>query len=415
MFTDNDASAASGKPRKQYARMIEAIARGEYRHVIVWSNDRLHRRFDDVVEFAALVEKYRVTVETVTAGQLDFDLASERSTMTYISSVLAAQEVARRKARINEKHRELAEAGKVAGGGKRGFGYEEGHQIIREDEAQVVREVADRLLDGEGLNAVARDLNARGVRGVNGASIRATNLRYMMLSPRLAGLRVYDGESYPAVWPGIISETTHRRLVRLFKGRAGRTEARAYPLTGILSCEACDLRMVGSPTNGKRAYQCRYAEGSCGRSVKAEPVEEWLAGEVLAAIASGAFTERLATATDGNLSDALDRVRDLEAERDELAAMRGAGEITTAEWRAMRGPILSRLEAAQADLRRLESATGPIALARSAEGWQAAWDAADARKRAAMLATVLERVTVGAGRRGRHTFDPARFRPIWRA
>jgi site-specific DNA recombinase len=414
VFTDNDTSAASGKPRKQYARMCEAIARGDYRHVVVWSNDRLHRRFDDVVEFAALVEKHGVTVETVTSGQLDFDLASERSTMTYISSVLAAQEVARRKARINEKHRELAVAGKVAGGGKRGFGYEEGHLVIREDEAQVVREVAQRLLDGEGLNALARELTARGVRGVNGAAIKPTNLRAMMLSPRLAGVRLYDGESYPAVWPGILSETTHRRLVRMFTERKGRSEARAYALTGILYCGACDRRMVGSPTNGKAAYQCRYDAGSCGRSVKAEPVEEWLAEVVHAYISSGALADRIATATDGHLSDALDRVRALENERDELAAMRGAGEITTGEWRTMRAGLLPRLEDAQADLRRLESSTGPIALARSAEGWQAAWEDASARKRAAMLGTLLERVNVGPGQRGRHTFDPARFDVIWR-
>ena len=52
-----------------------------------------------------------------------------------------------------------------------------------------------------------------------------------------------------------------------------------YPLSGVLRCgnPACGRRgtMAGYPrTGGKRAYICAPANGGCGQSVLAEPVEE---------------------------------------------------------------------------------------------------------------------------------------------
>ena len=41
----------------------------------------------------------------------------------------------------------------------------------------------------------------------------------MLTSPRLAGLREWQGQKYPAKgWPAIIDTDTHERLARLFGG-----------------------------------------------------------------------------------------------------------------------------------------------------------------------------------------------------
>ena len=46
-YVDNDVSAFSGKPRRQYARMLADLASGDRDAVIVYNLDRLHRRRGD--------------------------------------------------------------------------------------------------------------------------------------------------------------------------------------------------------------------------------------------------------------------------------------------------------------------------------------------------------------------------------
>ena len=44
VFTDNDLSAYSGRPRPAYRAMIEAVRAGRVQAVLAWHPDRLHRR-----------------------------------------------------------------------------------------------------------------------------------------------------------------------------------------------------------------------------------------------------------------------------------------------------------------------------------------------------------------------------------
>ncbi|MFJ6377422.1 hypothetical protein ACIQH9_17100 [Pseudarthrobacter oxydans] len=68
-------------------------------------------------------------------------------------TAFAANEVEKIKMRILRKHLELAEAG--AWPGRKSYGYTAKAQGIPK-EAAVIREMAARVLHGEGLNAVAR-------------------------------------------------------------------------------------------------------------------------------------------------------------------------------------------------------------------------------------------------------------------
>ena len=71
-YVDNDVSAFSGKPRREYARMLADLESGARDAVIVYNLDRLHRRPAEFEEFVALCERVGVSqVATVTA---DIDL-----------------------------------------------------------------------------------------------------------------------------------------------------------------------------------------------------------------------------------------------------------------------------------------------------------------------------------------------------
>ncbi len=124
-------------------------------------------------------------------------------------------------------------------------------RIIREElepaEADAVREAVRRVLGGESLRSIAFDFNKRGIRPAggkkNGASKidkwQGSTLRRVLLSPRIAGLREHNGEVVgKAVWPAIIDEATHDRLVGLLKDphrpplNYGRS--RLHPLAGLV-------------------------------------------------------------------------------------------------------------------------------------------------------------------------------------
>ena len=74
-----------------------------------------------------------------------------------------------------------------------------------------------------------------------------------------------------------------------------------YPLSGLLGCgnPACCRRgtMAGYPrSGGKRAYICALANGGCGQSVLAEPVEELVRDRVLEALADAERLEAMRAA-----------------------------------------------------------------------------------------------------------------------
>lgn len=397
VFTDNDRSATSGKERPAYARMTKALSRGQFTHVIAWSNDRLQRDLGETFAFGQLVDKAGVTVETVTSGTLDF-VDPERRVGTYVMSVLADAEVARRRARMLAKHRELAEQGKPTGG-PRAFGYEDDRMTVRESEAEVIREVAARIIAGEGILSVCRDLNSRGITTAYGNTWKATSLQRTMMSPRLAGFRQHNGDTFPASWPGVLDEATWRKVCRRIERPRTRRASRKYLLTGLLSCSECNSGMVGRPSNGMPAYACAQSLGGCGRTLKAEPAEKFVERSAREWIERGDANKGVPH-DDDELQAVVASLRQVEADLSGLDDDLADGLLTRAEWRPLRAKMGKRRDALRAERDRLEEEGDRIEW--DAERWIIDWNRDDSTtRRAAMLATVVESIQVGPGRPGR--------------
>ncbi len=67
-YTDNDVSAYSGKPRPQYAALMQAVEAGQVDMVVAWDPDRLHRSPAELEDFITAVERAGVEVVTLQAG-----------------------------------------------------------------------------------------------------------------------------------------------------------------------------------------------------------------------------------------------------------------------------------------------------------------------------------------------------------
>jgi hypothetical protein len=93
--------------------------------------------------------------------------------------------------RLRSRLAEKRDAGEPHTGGYRSYGYRADFVTVDQDEAEVIREAAARLLAGEALREVTRDLNRRGLLSSTGKPWSPPTLRRTLASPRLAGLRVH--------------------------------------------------------------------------------------------------------------------------------------------------------------------------------------------------------------------------------
>lgn len=109
--------------------------------------------------------------------------------------------------------------------------------------APALADAAERVLRGETVGSVIRDWTARGIRPVAAAEWSPSSLVGTLVSPRIAGLREWQGHKYPtAQWPAIIDADTHEQLVKLFSDPARRkhiTGRKLHLLSGLAPCPKC--------------------------------------------------------------------------------------------------------------------------------------------------------------------------------
>ena len=137
---------------------------------------------------------------------------------------------------------ELAEQGRPAG--------QLGWAVRSEDERELVREAARRVLEGDGLMTIARDWNTRSVPGASGGPWTAPTLRRVLLSSRIAGLREHGvdpsgktlGDLSPAVWAAALDRQTWDQVRAVLLNLERNTNVRKatrYLLTELIHCGDC--------------------------------------------------------------------------------------------------------------------------------------------------------------------------------
>jgi DNA invertase Pin-like site-specific DNA recombinase len=421
VYVDNDLSAYSGKPRPAYRRLLEDLGAGRIDAVLAWHADRLHRAPAELEEFIRICDSRGVEVRTVKAGELDLGTASGRMVARILGDV-ARHESEHKSERIRRKHLELAEAGKVVGGGTRPFGFEADRLTVRESEAELIREAARRVLAGDSLRGICADWNRRAVVTSTGGPWRQQVLRRLLMSGRIAGWREHRGVLVaPAVWPAIVDRATVDRLRARLGDPSRRTagpEARRYLLSGgLLRCGPCGRPLRARPrVDHMRRYVCPSGPGygGCGGiAIVAEPLEDLVVERVLDVLDSPvveAQAQRLVEGTADVVVETLGAdVRALEElaldyYRDRL--------ISRDEYLVARASLEGRIESAR---RQLAESTGGRVLESVRGVARTRWPEVGFDQRRAILAAMIESITIGAGRRGFNRFDPGRLAIAWRA
>jgi site-specific DNA recombinase len=429
VYRDAGRSAWSDtRDRPEFERMLADLDAGKIAGIVSWKQDRLGRR---VAEVAALLDRCRqlgAVVATVTDG-LDTTTPSGRMAAQVVAAA-AELESANTSVRVRRAIEARAERGE-AHGGPRPYGYsrENGTLTIANEEAAVVRPVVDRVLAGETVGTILRDLRAAGVKTSTGGAWTRRSLVNTLMSARIAGLRSHDGREIAGDWEAIITRSEHDALcAALAPSTARRQTARSYFLSGgLLVCGRCGARMKGrswiAPDGraGRRAqYSCAGASehnGCGGTAVTAAPLEDWIGSLVIARLSSRAFRRRLLAASeDPDVEDLYRRAAKLDAIADDLASAFGAGELDRRAYKVATERNDTERKAVQRELRaRTGERSTVLSGAPSTEAALVAWwEGATVQQRHALTAAVVEEVRVGPAIRGRKTFDPDRLDVIVR-
>ncbi|BAJ31027.1 MULTISPECIES: recombinase family protein [Kitasatospora] len=440
VFPDDDVSASkfSKKPRDQYELMLAAVRRGEINIILITEMPRLYRRMEELLDVIRLAETTKLRLLITTDG-ISYDLSTAEGIHAAINAVNNAMlESARTSKRIKRKQAVRAKQGKVHGGG-RPYGYEADGLTIRESEAEVIREAAERFIIGESCRDLVCDFNARGIRTATGKLWRIENLQRTLLKKRYIGVREYDGQEYPAEWPAILTreqweQMEARRLSRSHGWPKGKTGTRKYLLSGgLIYCGRCGGEMVGNgrtAESGRSAvlrYRCRRTDNhgntiGCGKTFRiAAPVELLVKEAVLTAFDDPKIAVLLAPKGDE------DQIRELvktyearKAKVDQLVTDYATGVLTREQF------ILAKqvAEAAIQEIRELlAQAQQQTALAQvpANQSIREAWDTAGLAWRQKIVGLVVEKVViVPGGRPGSKTwrgfrFDPEFVRIEWKA
>lgn len=282
--------------RPGYADLLADIRSRRCDVVLAWRPDRLWRDSVESAMMMRLCVKHGVQmVATVAEGDRDPSNPGDKMVTTIVSAV-GEYESASKAARSRAKHRQLAEAGQISGGGLPVYGFTDAsRRMIDESEAAMIREAATRLLAGEGLRGVAADLGRRGIRTKLGRPWTAGNLRRLLRAPHIAGLRRHQGQVVgQASWPAIVDPETWAAVQDILDHpkRQLPPGRREYLLSrGIAVCGLCGAALVARPRSDKRrAYACVAGLGyhGCGKIGRlAEPLEADVEARLWAAIDAG--------------------------------------------------------------------------------------------------------------------------------
>lgn len=273
-YADNDMSASrfATKERPAWAQLAdEVLPSGKVHVLILWEPSRGSRRLSTWALLLETCQELRILVH-ITSQDETYDITNKpRHWKTLaddgVKAVYDSEETALRVRRGVRGHAATGKPyGPVLYGYRRVYNSETKEfveQVIDEERAQVVREVAEWIAEKKSLNSLVEHLHEKGVQSPRGNERWQTYyLKQMVLNPAYIGKRVHQGKVVgDGVWPAILTEEVQRDCVKVLKAdgrqQLQRDGAVKHLLSGLVTCEGCSDVLRVSKSHGHPYYQCR--------------------------------------------------------------------------------------------------------------------------------------------------------------
>lgn len=362
---DIGASRYSKKARPNWSRALELLSAKstKRRMLITWESSRAQRRLDwylqlrQVCEDAGALWMYQGRV---------YDMRDpDDRRRTAQDAIDDEYEVEKTRKRVMRDMRKVAAEGRPHG--KLAYGYKiirdekTGRSIGREiydEQAAVVRDIAQRLLAGQSVRSVATHLNDSGIPAPRPARTgpqaggpapwRSNTLAKLILSPTYVGLRTTRGAvTGPATWKPILTMDEHERLKALLTHPSRLTHRGTEPvwlLTNWHHCGECGGRLtLRKGRHQTPAYTCE--DGFCFGAV-VKPVEALVEEAVLQRLESPDVLKLLAVAAQDS-ADAFEEARRLTTRLDEAIEKAAEGELSAGTLAKLEAKLKPKIAAAE--------------------------------------------------------------------
>jgi site-specific DNA recombinase len=353
-YRDNDISAStrSRKRRPAFERLISDAKSGRIKRIWAYTSNRLTRRPRESEDLIELAEKHGVEIRYLRSPSFDLNTSHGRQ----IARIMAANDAAESETiseRVERRQLQIAQAGGFLGG-RRPFGFEPDGVRHREVEARHIKDFAARLLAGDSLAAMARELNAAGITTSAGNPWRGETVGLMLRRERNAGLLRYQGQVLrEAAWEPVIDVDTWRAVVAVLanpdRSQYRGSYVRKHLGANLYLCGVCDdgttvrSGALKSSTAGgnPRSYRCRkYSH----LSRSAAPVDDMVERHAVARLMEPDAVELLAPPSKGGEMRRLhEEANTLRSRLDELDDELDDGVIDKARWRRRTERLSGRL------------------------------------------------------------------------
>ncbi|MGS2615165.1 recombinase family protein [Micromonospora sp. LZ34] len=448
-FSDNDVSALKAAPREGYDQLLAAVSApnplGMQPRIRCVHTSRLWRNRAERAAGIDLGGRLGLIIKPINGPELDLRTAQGRM-MAGIAGEVDTGESETKAERVVSAARERAEEGRanaaVLYGWQRVYEYDSRGKVVgfRDEEhieqANVVREIVDRLLAGDTLKGVTDDLNARGIpapragdrrkhrakgQDENGTLWGKTSVKKVAIRPANIGLRIYhrgrpDEQLLPAAWPRIVDPDKHDRVVALLTDPSRTVErpaSRQHLLTwGIGECGTCGahlrVALKGNTKWGKksRLYMCE-ARGCVGRNE--ETVDRFVDAHMVALL-SRPDVIGLLSGSAGKQAEYLGKAEALRARLAAAAVAFAEGDMTKEQVRIINAKLKPQIEAAEAEAKRHQVSPHLSLVVQSVgEQAKARWESYSIPQKRAIMEAFGVRVVIDKQRRG-PGFDPTSVR-----
>jgi site-specific DNA recombinase len=281
---DRGASGASFE-LEQLGRALEMARAGKIDILVVREIDRLSRKLAKQLIVEEELNRHGVRVEYVLG---DYEDSPEGNLMKNVRAVIAEYERLKINERMTRGREQKVKAGHVIVHGHPPFGYRQAERdgksvlVIDNDEAQVVRMMFERYLEGAGARTIAQEFTDLGIasRGdrVNQGKKRGRGgwapgtIYDLITNEAYAGTWHYGAKRIPVSVPAIVEpEIWERAQEQRAKNRirAGRNLKNQYLLRFCMTCDRCGSRIQGL-TQRKRRRGTKYAYYKCPANHKGQ-------------------------------------------------------------------------------------------------------------------------------------------------
>lgn len=286
-------AAISGRTdnRPAFQRMMKDCRKHEFQYVVAWKSNRIGR---DMLE--AMINNATLMREGVRCLYVEEDFDDTASGRFALRTMMNVNQFYSENMAEDIRRGLMDNASKAMANTRAPFGYaigEDRKYVIREDQAEIVRQIFHRVLEGWSYAELMEDLNRRGIKTALGHKWNKNSFHAMLHNEMYIGVYKYstiriEGGVPALIEKSLFEEVQHR--LRTKKNPIGRSRNCAeYLLTGKLFCGHCKEPMVGISGTGKHGelhyyYTCQGKRKKINNCTKKNVIRDRIEQQVIQAV-----------------------------------------------------------------------------------------------------------------------------------